>query len=62
MATFRLAQCQEKLGQPDEARSNYEGYLKILPHGPFADEAQKAIERLKAQPESAASEKSQAKR
>ena len=62
MATFRLAQCQEKLGQPDEARSNYEGYLKILPHGPFADEAQKAIERLKAQPESGASEKSQAKR
>jgi len=62
MATFRLAQCEEKLGQLDEARSNYEGYLKILPHGPFAEEAQKAIERLKAQPESAASEKSQAKR
>ena len=46
-ATFHLAQCQEKLEQPEEALDNYEGYLKILPHGPFAEEAQKSIERLK---------------
>jgi tetratricopeptide (TPR) repeat protein len=48
VATFHLAQCEEKLAQPEEALDNYEGYLKILPHGPFAEEAQKSIERLKA--------------
>jgi len=47
-ATFHLAQCQEKLGQPEEALDNYQGYLKILPHGPLSEEAQKSIERLKA--------------
>ena len=50
VATFRLAQCLEKVGKPEEARTRYEGYLKILPHGPFAIEAQKSIERLKATP------------
>jgi hypothetical protein len=45
-ATFRLAQCQEKLGSSSEARSNYEAYLRILPEGPFALDAQKAIDRL----------------
>jgi tetratricopeptide (TPR) repeat protein len=48
VATFRLAVCQEKLGDNDEARKAYEAYLKILPHGPFAGEAQQAIGRLKA--------------
>jgi tetratricopeptide (TPR) repeat protein len=47
IATFRLAVCLEKLDQPDQASKEYEGYLKILPHGPQAEEAQKAIERLK---------------
>ena len=47
VATFRLAQCLEKLDQPDEARKGYESYLKILPHGPEAETARKAIERLK---------------
>lgn len=47
IATFRLAVCLEKLDQPDQARKEYEGYLKILPHGPQAEDAQKAIERLK---------------
>jgi tetratricopeptide (TPR) repeat protein len=47
VATFRLAECLEKLDQPDEARKAYESYLKILPHGPQAEEAQKAIDRLK---------------
>jgi len=46
VATFRLAICLEKMGQPDEARKEYESYLKILPHGPQAEEAQKAIQRL----------------
>lgn len=49
IATIRLAVCLEKLGILDDARSEYESYLKILPHGPEAVEAQKAIERLKAQ-------------
>jgi len=46
LATFGMAQCQEKLGLVDEARGSYQGYLKILPHGPLAAEAQKGIERL----------------
>ena len=54
LATFHLAQCQEKLGQLQEAVISYEGYLKILPHGPLAEEAQKSIERLKASPGSGA--------
>jgi Flp pilus assembly protein TadD len=48
VATFRLAQSLEKLGIFDDARAEYESYLKILPHGPEASQAQKAIERLKA--------------
>ena len=48
LATFHLAVCLEKMDQPDEARQEYESYLKILPHGPQAEEAQKAINRLKA--------------
>ena len=47
IATFRLAICLEKLERPDDARAEYESYLKILPHGPQAEEAQKAIGRLK---------------
>jgi tetratricopeptide (TPR) repeat protein len=47
VANFRLAQCEEKTGAPDEASAHYEAYLKILPHGPFAPDAQKAVERLK---------------
>ena len=49
VATIRLAVCLEKLGILDGARAEYESYLKILPHGPEAQEAQRAIERLKAQ-------------
>ncbi len=48
-ATIRLAVCLEKLGVLDDARSEYESYLKILPHGPESEQAQKAIDRLKAQ-------------
>jgi tetratricopeptide (TPR) repeat protein len=49
VATIRLAVCLEKLGVLDDARLEYESYLKILPHGPEAAQAQKAIDRLKAQ-------------
>ena len=47
VATFRLAVCLDKMDRPDEARTQYEAYLKILPHGPQSEEAQKAIDRLK---------------
>lgn len=49
VATIRLAMCLEKLGVLDDARAEYESYLKILPHGPEAAQAQKAIDRLKLQ-------------
>ena len=49
VATIRLAVCLEKLGILDDARAEYESYLKILPHGPQSGEAQKAINRLKAE-------------
>lgn len=48
LATFRLAQAQEKLGKDEEAIASYAAYLKILPHGPDAIESNKAIARLKA--------------
>ena len=48
IANFRLAECQEKVGSATEAVTHYGEYLKILPHGPFAADAQKALERLKA--------------
>lgn len=46
VATIRLAACLEKLNQPDEALKEYQNYLKILPHGPQAEEARKATQRL----------------
>jgi tetratricopeptide (TPR) repeat protein len=49
VATFRLAVCQEEMRDPASALDNYAAYLKILPHGPFADEARDSIERLKAE-------------
>lgn len=46
VASFRLAQCQEKLGDKEEARKYYEQYLKILPEGPYAKEAHASLEKL----------------
>jgi tetratricopeptide (TPR) repeat protein len=48
VANFRMAQCLEKLNQPEEARIHYEEYLKILPHGEFSEQAHKELEKLKA--------------
>jgi tetratricopeptide (TPR) repeat protein len=48
VANFRLAECFEKTGGQDDAAMHYREYLKILPHGPQAADAQKALERLKA--------------
>ena len=47
VATYKLAICLERLNRPDEALVEYQNYLKILPYGPEAGEAKKAIERLK---------------
>src|SRR5215469_3311985 len=47
VATYRLAFCLEKLQRPDEAREQYENYLKILPHGPQAEDVRKALDRLR---------------
>ena len=46
-ATYKLGVSQESLGQMEEALISYEGYLKILPEGPHAEESKAAIERIK---------------
>ncbi len=46
VANFRLGQCYEKLDQRDQAIAHYKEYLKILPQGPFAKQAKKALEKL----------------
>lgn len=57
VATFRLAVCEEKMGDKPSALTHYAAYLKILPHGPFADEARDSIQRLGGElPETKASE------
>ncbi len=47
VANFRLAECEEKMGNSADATQHYEAYLKILPQGPFAADAKKALDRLK---------------
>jgi len=47
LATYHLAECLEKLDRPEDAKVQYENYLKILPYGPEAENAKKAIARLK---------------
>jgi tetratricopeptide (TPR) repeat protein len=46
VASFRLAVCQEKLGDKTEAKKYYEQYLKILPDGPLAKDAHASLERM----------------
>jgi tetratricopeptide (TPR) repeat protein len=46
VANFRMAQCYEKLDQPDQAILHYQEYLKILPEGPFSKQAKKALRKL----------------
>jgi len=45
-ANFGMAECYEKLGQPDQAILHYKEYLKILPNGPLSKHAKKALEKL----------------
>ncbi len=46
LASFRVAVCQEKLGDKTEAKKYYEQYLKILPEGPFAKDAHTSLDRM----------------
>ena len=46
LASYRVAVCQEKLGDKSEARKYYEQYLKILPEGPLAKDAHSSLDRL----------------
>jgi tetratricopeptide (TPR) repeat protein len=46
-ATYKLGDAQEKSGDLNGALENYQAYLKVLPKGPYADKAQKGIDRLK---------------
>lgn len=46
IATYRLAESLDKTGKSEEAITYYRGYLKILPHGPYAADAEKALARL----------------
>jgi tetratricopeptide (TPR) repeat protein len=47
-ATFKSAESLEKLGRLLGARASYEAYLKLLPDGPHAKEAHKALAKLPA--------------
>ena len=46
VATFELAESLEKLGRRAEARDFYQTYLSILPDGPSAARAKRALKRL----------------
>jgi len=48
LANLRMAQAFDKLARVDDAIEHYEEYLKILPTGPQAEEAKKALEKLRA--------------
>jgi tetratricopeptide (TPR) repeat protein len=49
LATFELAESLERLGRRAEARNFYQTYLEILPDGPSAARAKKALKRLPSQ-------------
>ncbi len=45
-ALIGLAQAQQKLGERNEARKNYEAYLKLKPDGADAEKVKKALVQL----------------
>src|SRR5271165_3467270 len=55
-ATYKLGDAQEKNGNLSGALDNYRAYLKILPGGPYAEKAQKGIDRLKSKAAPAAAQ------
>jgi tetratricopeptide (TPR) repeat protein len=46
VATYKLGEVMEKIGNLVQARQNYQAYLKILPDGPLAKDAKKALSRI----------------
>jgi len=46
LANFRMAQCYEKLDQPQDAITHFKEYLRILPQGPLSKDAKKALQKL----------------
>jgi tetratricopeptide (TPR) repeat protein len=46
LATFRVGECEEKMGNKAEAKKYFEQYLKILPDGPLAKEAHASLAKL----------------
>ncbi len=46
VASFRIAKCEEKLGDKSEAKKYYEKYLKVLPDGPSAKEARAFLDKM----------------
>ena len=46
VATFRMGECEEKMGNKAEAKRYFEQYLKILPDGPLAKEAHASLAKL----------------
>ena len=46
-ALIGLAQAQQKLGKRNDARQNYEAYLKLNPNGPDAEKVKNALAQLK---------------
>ena len=46
IATYKLGEVMEKEGNLTQARQNFQAYLKILPEGPLAEKAKKALERI----------------
>ncbi len=46
VATFRVGECEEKLGNKAEAQKNFEQYLKVLPEGPLAKDARASLEKM----------------
>lgn len=53
VANFRSAQCFEELKSPQDAVEHYQAYLKIMPHGPFSRDAEKALAKLQGTPANA---------
>ena len=45
-ATYKLGVAQENLGESEDALASFKSYLKILPGGPHAAEAQDAVARI----------------
>lgn len=56
-ATYRLGETLQKEGRLLEAEMYYQNYLKILPHGEFAAESKKQIDKINNKEEKKAAEK-----